>query len=86
MDDLALCSHWSLCLPSLVVFVYIILFYIFQGDSGGPLICEKMFRGIVSFGPKPCANPKIPGVYTFLTKEYIEWIEKEINKKTNAIN
>lgn len=56
------------------------------GDSGGPLICEKMFRGIVSFGPKPCANPKIPGVYTFLTKEYIEWIEKEINKKTNAIN
>ncbi|XP_073478769.1 mast cell protease 1A-like isoform X2 [Aquarana catesbeiana] len=56
------------------------------GDSGGPLICEKMFRGIVSSGPDTCANPKIPGVYTFLTEDYIKWIEKEINKKTNAIN
>ncbi|XP_040195331.1 granzyme A-like [Rana temporaria] len=56
------------------------------GDSGGPLICKKMFRGIVSFGPDPCANPKLPGVYTFLTKDYIKWIKKEINKKTNTIN
>lgn len=56
------------------------------GDSGGPLICEKMFRGIVSFGPVTCANPERPGVYTFLTKDYIKWIKNEINKKTNAIN
>ncbi|XP_077318860.1 granzyme A-like [Lithobates pipiens] len=55
------------------------------GDSGGPLLCEKMFRGIVSFGHIPCANPKMPAVYTFLTKDYIKWIYKEINKNTNTI-
>ncbi|XP_077318871.1 granzyme A-like [Lithobates pipiens] len=50
-----------------------------RGDSGGPLICEKMFRGIISFGPKLCANPELPSVYTFLTKNYVNWIKKEIN-------
>ncbi|XP_040195305.1 granzyme A-like [Rana temporaria] len=56
-----------------------------RGDSGGPLICKKMFRGIVSFGPRICGNPELPSVYTFLTKDYNNWIKKEINKKTNAI-
>ncbi|CAI9596283.1 unnamed protein product, partial [Staurois parvus] len=56
-----------------------------NGDSGGPLICDKMFRGIVSFGSKPCADPKLPNVYTFLTKDYVNWINKEINSEANTV-
>ncbi|XP_072920520.1 granzyme K-like isoform X1 [Hemitrygon akajei] len=48
-----------------------------QGDSGGPLICNKMYTGIVSFG-KGCAIAKKPGVYTLLTKRYIDWIRDTI--------
>ncbi|XP_072920510.1 granzyme K-like [Hemitrygon akajei] len=48
-----------------------------QGDSGGPLICKKMYTGIVSFG-KGCAIAKKPGVYTLLTKRYIDWIRDTI--------
>ncbi|XP_059844631.1 granzyme K-like [Hypanus sabinus] len=48
-----------------------------QGDSGGPLICDKMYTGIVSFG-KGCAIAKKPGVYTLLTKKYIDWIRDTI--------
>ncbi|XP_072920515.1 granzyme K-like [Hemitrygon akajei] len=48
-----------------------------QGDSGGPLICDKMYTGIVSFG-KGCAIAKKPGVYTLLTKRYIDWIRDTI--------
>ncbi|XP_073478637.1 granzyme A-like isoform X2 [Aquarana catesbeiana] len=56
-----------------------------RGDSGGPLICKKMFRGIVSFGSQLCGKPERPSVYTFLTKDYKNWIKNEINKKTNTI-
>ncbi|XP_053144399.1 granzyme A-like [Hemicordylus capensis] len=48
------------------------------GDSGGPLICNGEQRGIVSFGKK-CGDPRHPGVYTRLTKNYISWIRKTIN-------
>ncbi|XP_072920041.1 granzyme K-like isoform X2 [Hemitrygon akajei] len=48
-----------------------------KGDSGGPLICKKMYTGIVSFG-KGCAIVKKPGVYTLLTKKYIDWIRDTI--------
>ncbi|XP_072920525.1 granzyme K-like [Hemitrygon akajei] len=48
-----------------------------HGDSGGPLICDKMYTGIVSFG-KGCAIVKKPGVYTLLTKKYIDWIRDTI--------
>ncbi|XP_059845404.1 granzyme K-like [Hypanus sabinus] len=48
-----------------------------QGDSGSPLICDKMYSGIVSFG-KGCAIAKKPGVYTLLTKKYIDWIRDTI--------
>ncbi|XP_078252944.1 granzyme K-like [Rhinoraja longicauda] len=48
-----------------------------QGDSGGPLICNKKYTGIVSFGKK-CADPKKPGIYTLLTKKYLDWINKTI--------
>ncbi|XP_062898158.1 granzyme K-like isoform X2 [Mobula hypostoma] len=50
-----------------------------QGDSGGPLICRKKYTGIVSFGGKDCTNPQKPGVYTLLTKKYIDWIQSIID-------
>ncbi|XP_072920518.1 granzyme K-like [Hemitrygon akajei] len=49
-----------------------------KGDSGGPLICDKMYTGIVSFGKKGCPDPQTPGVYTLLTKKYIDWIRDTI--------
>ncbi|NWT11913.1 GRAA protein, partial [Vireo altiloquus] len=48
-----------------------------QGDSGGPLICAGQYRGIVSFGME-CGKGHIPGVYTRLTEEYINWIKEKI--------
>ncbi|XP_062898091.1 granzyme K-like [Mobula hypostoma] len=48
-----------------------------NGDSGGPLICHNTFRGIVSYGEK-CADPKKPGIYTLLTKKYLDWIQNTI--------
>ncbi|XP_040195302.1 granzyme A-like [Rana temporaria] len=47
-----------------------------QGDSGGPLICNNKLTGVTSFGQK-CADPKFPGVYTFLTNKYLNWIRTE---------
>lgn len=35
--------------------------------------------GVVSYGPKNCGTPGIPGVYTRVSK-YIEWIEKNISE------
>ncbi|NXL53786.1 GRAA protein, partial [Podilymbus podiceps] len=46
-----------------------------QGDSGGPLICADRYSGIVSFG-KGCGRRNMPGVYTRITEEYIDWIKK----------
>ncbi|NXU39460.1 GRAA protein, partial [Drymodes brunneopygia] len=50
-----------------------------NGDSGGPLRCNNVMRGITSFGkPKKCGESDSPGVYTRLTKRYLEWIRKTI--------
>ncbi|NXD31360.1 GRAA protein, partial [Spelaeornis formosus] len=50
-----------------------------NGDSGGPLRCNNEMRGITSFGkPKNCGKADGPGVYTRLTKRYLEWIRKTI--------
>ncbi|NWU59463.1 GRAA protein, partial [Dromas ardeola] len=49
-----------------------------KGDSGGPLICADQYSGIVSFG-KGCGKRNMPGVYTRLTEEYIDWIKKKIS-------
>ncbi|NWZ61257.1 GRAA protein, partial [Acrocephalus arundinaceus] len=48
-----------------------------NGDSGGPLICNNEMKGITAFG-KSCGKPNGPGVYTRLTKQYLEWIRKTI--------
>ncbi|NXK65279.1 GRAA protein, partial [Sylvietta virens] len=50
-----------------------------DGDSGGPLRCNNEMKGITSFGkPKSCGKANGPGVYTRLTKRYLEWIRKTI--------
>uniref|UniRef100_A0A8B9CVK5 Peptidase S1 domain-containing protein n=1 Tax=Anser brachyrhynchus TaxID=132585 RepID=A0A8B9CVK5_9AVES len=52
-----------------------------QGDSGGPLICGGHYSGIVSFGEKCRKGHKghLPGVYTRLTKKYIDWIKEVVS-------
>ncbi|XP_078075366.1 granzyme K-like [Mustelus asterias] len=47
------------------------------GDSGGPLICKGAYKGIVSYG-RECADPKKPGIYTLISKKYLDWIQKTI--------
>ncbi|KAK2521151.1 granzyme A [Columba guinea] len=50
-----------------------------SGDSGGPLRCNNVIRGITSFGkPNSCGARDGPGVYTRLTKQYLQWIRKTI--------
>ncbi|NXG15737.1 GRAA protein, partial [Grallaria varia] len=49
------------------------------GDSGGPLRCNNVMRGITSFGKKnKCGSADGPGVYTRLTKQYLQWIRTTI--------
>ncbi|NXK54243.1 GRAK protein, partial [Chauna torquata] len=48
------------------------------GDSGGPLICGSQYSGIVAFGEK-CGRGDLPGVYTRLTEEYIDWIKEIVS-------
>lgn len=49
-----------------------------NGDSGGPLICNNVMRGITAFGKHKCGLIDGPGVYTRLTKQYVQWIRKTI--------
>ncbi|XP_010147491.1 PREDICTED: granzyme A [Eurypyga helias] len=49
-----------------------------SGDSGGPLRCNNVMRGITAFGKSNCATPDGPGVYTRLTKQYLQWIRTTI--------
>lgn len=56
-----------------------------RGDSGGSLVAvdSSTLRpyhfavGIVSFGPLPCGQAGIPGVYTKIS-EYLEWIRSNV--------
>ncbi|KAG8307794.1 hypothetical protein J6590_013491 [Homalodisca vitripennis] len=58
-----------------------------SGDSGGPLMApfsmdappRYFIIGIVSFGPKKCANTNTPGVYTKVS-EYMTWILDNIKE------
>ncbi|NXV90622.1 GRAA protein, partial [Calonectris borealis] len=50
-----------------------------NGDSGGPLRCNNVMRGITAFGKQNrCGAVDGPGVYTRLTKQYLQWIRKTI--------
>ncbi|KAK0135415.1 Granzyme A [Merluccius polli] len=51
-----------------------------EGDSGGPLFCNGVQVGVTSFGAAGCRPHKIPGVYTFLSKQHIEWMKKIMRK------
>ncbi|CAL8328187.1 unnamed protein product [Arctogadus glacialis] len=51
-----------------------------RGDSGGPLMCNGVQVGITSFG-KGCAIRTKPGVYTFLSKQHIDWMNKVMQKQ-----
>ncbi|XP_072921389.1 transmembrane protease serine 9-like [Hemitrygon akajei] len=59
-----------------------------NGDVGGPLICKSQFlkveslTGIAIF-EKGCERKDKPGIYTHLSKKYINWIKKKIKSKTN---
>ncbi|XP_060686075.1 granzyme K-like [Hemiscyllium ocellatum] len=53
-----------------------------KGDSGGPLICNKKYKGIVSFGPRD-PSTKEPGIYTRISKKYLDWIAKIIGVYTS---
>ncbi|XP_068127839.1 granzyme A-like [Hyperolius riggenbachi] len=52
------------------------------GDSGGPLICNGVFRGVTSFGPKVCGQDHESSVFTRLTKAYVKWISETIAKRS----
>ncbi|NXQ93544.1 GRAA protein, partial [Sagittarius serpentarius] len=50
-----------------------------SGDSGGPLRCKNVMKGITAFGKaNKCGSVDGPGVYTRLTKQYLQWIRKTI--------
>ncbi|XP_067889053.1 granzyme K-like [Heterodontus francisci] len=53
----------------------------YLGDSGGPLICGNNYTGIVSSGPET-PDAKKPGIYTLITKEYLDWIKNIIGVQT----
>ncbi|KAK5875305.1 hypothetical protein CesoFtcFv8_027798 [Champsocephalus esox] len=51
------------------------------GDSGGPLLCNGALVGVTSFGKVDKRGIKqYPGVYSFLSKKQIIWIEKTMKK------
>ncbi|XP_021048984.1 kallikrein-1-like [Mus pahari] len=47
--------------------------------SGGPLICDGVLQGITSWGPVPCGEPNVPGIYTKLIK-FTSWIRDTMAK------
>ncbi|XP_038133254.1 granzyme A-like [Cyprinodon tularosa] len=52
------------------------------GDSGGPILCNGVLVGVTSFGgnrtvpSEICGSVKWPGVYAFLSKDNLNWINK----------
>ncbi|XP_068624231.1 phenoloxidase-activating enzyme-like [Battus philenor] len=53
------------------------------GDSGGPLMYQRNFVyeviGLVSFGPRQCAQSGVPGIYTSVYN-YLKWIREQTNR------
>ncbi|XP_039181659.1 snake venom serine proteinase 12 [Crotalus tigris] len=54
-----------------------------KGDAGGPLICNGQFQGILSWGDDPCAQPRLPAVYTKVF-DHLDWIQSIIAGNTDA--
>nr|AAQ02898.1 serine protease CL1 precursor [Trimeresurus stejnegeri] len=52
-------------------------------DSGGPLICNGQFQGIVFWGWYPCAQPRVPALYTKVF-DHLDWIQSIIAGNTDA--
>lgn len=50
-----------------------------KGDSGGPLICNRMLRGVVSFGARVCGITESPTVFTDLNSKIVCWIYKHLS-------
>ncbi|XP_034836148.1 venom protease-like [Maniola hyperantus] len=56
-----------------------------SGDSGGPLMQPIPINltsiyyqiGVVSFGPRDCARPGLPGIYTRVTN-FIPWLQRYV--------
>lgn len=58
-----------------------------RGDSGGPVMAIEnvgpnndiymYIAGIVSYGPKSCGGPTVPGVYTKVAA-YNSWIKENL--------
>ncbi|XP_034026888.1 granzyme A-like [Thalassophryne amazonica] len=51
-----------------------------KGDSGGPLMCDNKLVGVTSSGGNPCGQIHKPGVYSFLSKAQLAWINKTMKK------
>ncbi|XP_058138231.1 LOW QUALITY PROTEIN: granzyme M [Dasypus novemcinctus] len=52
-----------------------------KGDSGGPLVCGRgLLAGILSFGPKACADVFKPPVATAVGP-YVSWIKKTLRRR-----
>ncbi|KAK0135424.1 Granzyme A [Merluccius polli] len=51
-----------------------------RGDSGGPLLCNKVQVGVTAFGAGDCGDRSRPKVYTFLSKQHIDWIKETMRK------
>ncbi|KAM8865839.1 granzyme K-like [Synchiropus picturatus] len=47
------------------------------GDSGGPLLCDNSLVGVTSFG-FDCGVPDKPGVYAYISKDRLEWIQQTV--------
>ncbi|XP_077967718.1 trypsin-like [Styela clava] len=53
-----------------------------DGDSGGPLLCRDNngkfnLHGITSYGPTPCGQSGLPGIYTQVSG-YRDWIDSNM--------
>ncbi|XP_051806777.1 granzyme A-like [Acanthochromis polyacanthus] len=57
-----------------------------KGGSGGPILCDRKLVGVTSFGGEvektggvkvlKCGDKKKVGVYSFLSKNHLKWINK----------
>ncbi|TMS12193.1 Granzyme A [Larimichthys crocea] len=50
-----------------------------EGDSGGPLLCDGRLVGVTSFGRR-CGLLKKPGVYSLLSEDKLNWINKAMKQ------